>query len=489
MSKKKCEFWFVVGSQFLYGPEALETVEQRVKQMAEKMSEKLPYPLVFKGVVKTADGCTGIMKEANHCDECAGVVTWCHTFSPSKMWTVGLELLQKPWCHFATQYNRHIPNEEIDMDFMNLNQAAHGDREHGFIGARLRKSRKIIAGYWQDEPVLKELGDWMRSAAGAVFSRSLRVIRFGDNMRGVAVTEGDKVEALVKFGWQVDYWPVGHLVEVMNTVTEKEIDAKIAEYVARYDFATDDLETVRYQAKEEIAIRKIMGQEDSLAFANSFQDLYGMKQLPGLATQNIMADGMGYGAEGDWKVSAMTAIVKAMGEGLPGGSSFMEDYIYDLEPGNESSLGAHMLEVCPTLAAGKPRIEVHPLGIGDREPPARLVFEGAEGKGIVVSLVDMGGRMRMIVQDITCIKPLYEMPNLPVARVMWKSEPDLLTGVRCWVMAGGAHHSVLTTQVTAQMMEDWADIMDIEFIHITKDTTLEQMKEKLFFADLAWRLK
>lgn len=487
---REFEFWFVVGSQHLYGPEVLKTVEERAAEMAEAMNSSglLPCPLLFKGVGKTAQELTELMKDANRDDRCIGIVTWCHTFSPSKMWTQGLELLQKPWCHFATQYNRSIPNE-IDMDFMNLNQAAHGDREHGFIGARLRKSRKIIAGYWQDAPVVEELGAWMRSAAGAAISKTLRVIRFGDNMRNVAVTEGDKVEALIKLGWQIDYWPVGHLAETLNAVTECEIDAKMNEYRERYEFATDDMETVRYQAREEIAIRKIMEREGARAFANNFEDLYGMKQLPGLASQNIMAEGMGYGAEGDWKLAALTAVVKAMGEGLPGGSGFMEDYTYDLNPGDETALGAHMLEVCPTLASRRLRIEVHPLGIGGREPPARLVFEGAPGAGIVVTIVDMGGRMRVIAQDIECIKPILEMPNLPVARVMWKPMPDLLTGVKCWILAGGAHHSVLTTQVSAQMMEDWADLMGLEYVHIGKETTFEAMKEKLFLADLAWKLR
>lgn len=488
---KDYEFWFVVGSQFLYGPEVLETVEVRAREMAKKLSdsEQVPCKVVYKVTVKTEAECTKVMREANADGRCAGVITWCHTFSPSKMWIHGLGLLQKPWCHFATQYNRRIPNEEIDMDFMNLNQAAHGDREHGFIGARMRLARKIVVGYWEDAPVQKELGDWMRSAVGAAFSKELRLIRFGDNMRDVAVTEGDKVESEIKLGWQVDYWPVGHLVEVMDAVTEAEIDEKLAEYKARYDFATEDLDAVRYQAREELAIRKIMEREGAKGFINSFQDLYGMRQLPGLASQNILADGMGYGAEGDWKVSGMTAVVKAMGEGLKGGSAFMEDYTYDLEPGKEVSLGAHMLEVCPSVAAAKPRIEVHPLGIGDREPPARLVFEGAAGKGCVISLIDMGGRMRMIVQDIECIRPNLSMPNLPVARVMWKPAPDLLTGVKCWILAGGAHHSVLTTQVTPRMMEDWCEIMGIEFVHISTDTTFENLKERLFWNDLAWKLK
>ena len=441
------EFWFVVGSQFLYGPEVLDTVAERAAEMAESMSAsgKLPCKLVYKATVKTDAEITEIMKAANRAEDCLGVVTWCHTFSPSKMWIHGLGLLQKPWCHLATQYNRRIPNEAIDMDFMNLNQAAHGDREHGFIGARMRLPRKIIAGYWQDAPVLEELGAWMRSAIGYDFSHKLRIVRFGDNMRDVAVTEGDKVEAQIKLGWQVDYWPVGHLVETMDELTEAEVDAQMDEYRARYDFATDDIATVRYQAKEEAAMRKILAREGAQAFINNFQDLYGMEQLPGLASQNMMADGIGYGGEGDWKVSGMTAIMKKMAEGLEGGTLFMEDYTYDLEPGNEISLGAHMLEVCPSIAAEKPRIEIHPLGIGGKNPPARLVFEGKAGPGIVVSLIDMGGRLRMIIQDIEVIKPTLDMPNLPVARVMWKPAPDLLTGVKCWIAAGGEHHTVLST--------------------------------------------
>lgn len=484
-------FWFVVGSQPLYGQEVLDTIAQRGTEMAEKLTAapELPCKLLYKGIVKTEAECTQIMKEANADPSCAGVVTWCHTFSPSKMWIHGLTLLQKPWCHFATQYNRNIPNEEIDMDFMNLNQAAHGDREHGFIGARLRKPRKIIAGYWEDGSVRQELGCWMRSAVGAAVSRNLRLIRFGDNMRDVAVTEGDKVEAEIKLGWQVDYWPVGHLVETMGAVTEAEIDTQLDEYRARYDFSADDLETIRYQALEETAMRKILEREGAGGFINTFQDLYGMRQLPGLATQNMMADGFGFGAEGDWKAAGLTAVVKAMGAGLEGGSTFMEDYTYDLEPNAEVSLGAHMLEVCPSVAAKRPRIEVHPLGIGDREPPARLVFEGAPGEGIVVTLVDMGGRMRMIAQDILCIQPTLPMPNLPVARVMWRAQPDLLTGLKCWILSGGAHHSVLTTQVNAQMMEDWAEIMGIEFVHISKDTTFEGLKQQLFLNDLAWKLQ
>ena len=491
MALKNYEFWFVVGSQFLYGPEVLETVANRAEEMVEKMnaSGNLPCKLVYKVTAKTNKEITDVVREANYAENCAGIITWCHTFSPSKMWINGFANLQKPYLHFATQYNREIPNDEIDMDFMNLNQAAHGDREHGFIAARLRMPRKVIAGYWQDEDVQARIGSWMRAAVGVAFSKSLKVMRFGDNMREVAVTEGDKVEVQTKLGWQVNTWPVGKLVETMNEVTEAEIDAKMAEYESLYVMATEDIETVRYQAREEIAMKKMLDAEGCMAFANTFQDLYGMKQLPGLASQNLMAQGYGYGGEGDWKVSAMTAIMMAMSEGQTGGTAFMEDYTYHLEKGNEYSLGAHMLEVCPSLAAEKAKIEVHPLGIGDREPPARLVFEGKAGAAIVVSLVDMGGRLRLICQDIECVKPIMGMPNLPVARVMWRAMPDLTTGVECWITAGGAHHTVLSYDVTAEQMKDWATMMDIEFVHITKDTTVESLEQQLFLNDLAWKLK
>jgi L-arabinose isomerase len=483
------KFWFVVGSQFLYGPEVLETVAKRAAEMAEKMTASglLPAELMYKATVKTNAEITQVMKEANYDDECLGVVTWCHTFSPSKMWIHGFDLLRKPYCHFATQYNRRIPNEEIDMDFMNLNQAAHGDREHGFIATRMHLPRKVIAGYWQDESVLKELGDWMRAAIGYDFSRKLRIVRFGDNMRDVAVTEGDKVEAQIKLGWQVDYWPVGHLVETMNAVTDEEVEEQYNSYLERYDLDTDNIQSVKYQAREEVAMRKILDREGAKAFINTFQDLYGMEQLPGIASQNMMADGYGYGGEGDWKVSGMTAIMKAMAQGLEGGTVFMEDYTYDLKPGEEVSLGAHMLEVCPSMAANRPKIQVHALGIGDRKDPARLVFEGKAGPGIVVSLIDMGGRMRMIIQDIEVIKPILDMPNLPVARVMWKPAPDLLTGVKCWIHAGGAHHTVLSFDLTVDNLRDFARMTGIEFVLLDENTTPYALEKELMLGDIIWR--
>ncbi len=484
------QFWFVVGSQDLYGEEVLRTVAERAEEMAGWLSEKLPYPLVYKVTAMSSGQITKVIKEANFDDDCLGVVTWCHTFSPSKMWLTGLSMLQKPWCHLATQYNKEIPNEEIDMDFMNLNQAAHGDREHGFMGARLRKARKVIAGYWKEENVIARLAEFQKVCVGIDFSKNLKVMRFGDNMRGVAVTEGDKVEAQNKLGWEVNFWAVGDLVKEMDAVTEEEIDALCKEYFEQYDVATDNTAAIRYQAREEIAMKKMMDRNGCKAFSNTFQDLYGMEQLPGLASQHLMAQGYGYGGEGDWKVSAMTAILKKMGEGENGASAFMEDYTYHLVEGAKYSLGAHMLEVCPSLAANRPRIETHHLGIGmNRKDPARLVFDGREGKGIVVSLIDMGGRMRLIVQDIECVKPIMEMPNLPVAKVMWKAMPSLETGVECWITAGGAHHTVLSLDVTAEMMRDFARFMDIEFVHITKDTTVEALEDKLLVNDLIWKLR
>ena len=485
-------FWFVVGSQDLYGEDVLKTVAQRAAEMAEKMSQSLPYPLIYKVTAMSNAQIRDIVKQANYDDSCAGIITWCHTFSPSKMWLNGLAALQKPYCHFATQYNKEIPNDEIDMDFMNLNQAAHGDREHGFMAARLRMPRKVIAGYWQNEAVLERIGSWMKSCVGVAVSKNMRVMRFGDNMRHVAVTEGDKVEAQRKLGWEVNTWATGDLVAEMNKVTEREIDVLMAEYTEKYDINTENIAAIRYQAKEEIAIKRMMDREGCLAFSNTFQDLYGMEQLPGLASQHLMACGYGYGGEGDWKVAAMTAIMKAMGEGGNGASAFMEDYTYHLADGQEYSLGAHMLEVCPSLAdpTQRPKIETHHLGIGMNEKdPARLVFEGKEGDAIVVSLVDMGGRLRLIIQDILCVKPIMNMPNLPVARVMWQAMPNLTDGVELWITAGGAHHTVLSYDITARQMKDWAKMMDIECVHITKDTTLDALEKELFLNDLAWKLK
>ena len=487
---KQYQFWFIVGSQFLYGTEVLDTVAKRAAEMAEKLSAVLPYPLVYTVTAKSSQEISETIKKANYDESCAGVITWCHTFSPSKMWINGLSALQKPYCHLATQYNREIPNKEIDMDFMNLNQAAHGDREHGFIAARLRMPRKVIAGYWQDEDVQKRISSWMKAAVGAAASKEMKVMRFGDNMREVAVTEGDKVAVQAKLGWQVNTWAVGDLVKEMHGVSEEEIDTMMSEYESRYVMKTEKIDHVRYQAREEIAIQRLLDRERCKAFTNTFQDLYGMEQLPGLASQDLMSKGYGYGGEGDWKVAALTAVMKARGVNENGGSTFREDYSYHVVKGQEYSLGAHMLEVCPSVAAGKPCIETHPLSIGMNEKdPARLVFEGKAGDAIVVSLIDMGGRLRLICQDIHCVKPIMPMPNLPVARVMWQAEPSLTTGVECWITAGGAHHTVLSYDVTAEQMRDWSAMMDIEFVHITNETTVEKLEQDLFLADLAWKLK
>jgi L-arabinose isomerase len=485
------QFWFIAGSQHLYGDETLQHVRRHAQTMAEALSEakSIPCTVVYKPIVTTPEDILHTMMQANADPDCAGVIVWMHTFSPSKMWIGGLNALTKPYCHLHTQFNRNIPDEGIDMDFMNLNQSAHGDREHGFIGARMRIARKIVVGYWEDEPVRAKLGSWMRAAVGAMVSRSLKVMRFGDNMRQVAVTEGDKVEVQIKLGWQVNTWPVGDLVAIMNEVTEAQVDAQMAEYERKYTLATDDIETIRYQAREQIAMRKMLEQNQCGAYTNTFEDLHGIRQLPGLASQDLMAEGYGYGGEGDWKVSAMTHILKRMAEGMGGGTGFMEDYTYDLEAGKELSLGAHMLEVCPSLAAGRPEIHVDPLGIGDREPPARLVFEGHSGPAIVCSLVDMGGRLRLIVQDVEAVKPIYKMPNLPVARVMWKALPNFAEGAECWILAGGAHHTVFSYDVTADMMQDWAQIMGIEYVHIGRETNVQQFRQQLFLADLAWKLR
>ncbi len=488
---KEQEVWFVVGSQLLYGPKVLETVDERGREMAAFFDAKdnIPCKFVYKGTIKSNEEVSAIIREANYSHACIGIVSWCHTFSPSKMWINGLAHLQKPFCHLATQYHVEIPNDEIDMDFMNLNQAAHGDREHGFIGARMRLQRKVIVGHWKDESVIRDLGEWMRAAAGYKFSQNLSVVRFGDNMREVAVTEGDKVEAQIKLGWQVNTWPVGELANEIGKVSDREAEARVSEYKAVFDLKTEDLHAVEYQAKAEIAMLRILEREGAGAFTNTFEDLWGMEELPGIASQHLMSAGYGYGAEGDWKTAAMMHIIKAMTQGLKGGSSFMEDYTYHYEPGNEYSLGAHMLEVCPSIAASKPRIEVHPLGIGGKESPARLVFDGRPGPARAVSMIDMGGRFRLIVQDVECVTPIMSMPNLPVARVMWKIKPDFREGIRQWITAGGAHHTVLTYDATAAMLEDWAEMMGIEFVHLTDKTTTEDLKKELRVNDLLWKLR
>lgn len=451
-------FWFVVGSQLLYGEETLKKVEENSKIIAQGLKTKIP--VVYKGTVKSHDEATRIIKDANYDDSCLGIITFCHTFSPSKMWVNALNNLQKPWLHFHTQFYDEIPNEKIDMNYMNLHQSAHGDREHGFIGARLQKTRKVIAGHWENPNTSKAISEWQEAVAAYHESRSLRVIRFGDNMREVAVTEGDKVEAQLRFGWQVNTVPVGTLVDKIKNVSIEELDAKMREYKSDYQFNTDDIATVEYQARAEIAIRKVLDSYQAKAFTNTFEDLYQMEQLPGLATQNMMKDGYGYGGEGDWKTAAMTRIFKSIGKI----ATFMEDYTYDWK--NGLILGAHMLEVCPSIAAGQPKIEVHHLGIGGKNPPARLVFEGKEGPAKAISLIDLGNRFRLIALDVECVKPTKMMPNLPVARVMWKPKPNLETSAVCWLIAGGAHHTTLAYDISLGFLHDFTNLLGIEFIHI-----------------------
>ncbi len=475
------KFWFITGSQAMYGEETLRQVDADSRAITAGL--KLPFPVEYKLTAKSNAEIVQIIREANYDDDCAGIITFCHTFSPSKMWINGLSMLQKPWLHFHTQFNESIPNEEIDMDYMNLHQSAHGDREHGFIGARMRLPRAVVAGYWKDPAVQEKIADWQRAAIGVQFSRNLKIVRFGDNMREVAVTEGDKVETQMQLGWQVNTWAVGDLVKEMDAVTEQEIDALVQEYAALYTFDASDLDAIRYQAREEIAIERILKREGAMAFSNTFEDLYGMKQLPGLASQHLMHKGYGFGAEGDWKTAGMTAVIKAM---YPdGAASFMEDYTYDYK--HELILGSHMLEVCPSIAAEKPRIEVHPLGIGHKEPPARVVFEGKAGAAKAVSLIDAGGRLRLIVQDVTCEKPFQSMPNLPVARTMWRPAPSFLKGLECWIIAGGAHHTVLTYDLTDEAIRDWARVMDIELVRIDAQTTTDALERDLRLGDLIYR--
>ena len=489
MAIKDYEFWFIVGTQHLYGEEIFADINSHAQDMCDEWSKKLPCKVVAKPCVKTSSEILNVIEQANNTPNCAGIITWMHTFSPSKMWISGLNALNKPYLHVNTQYNRDIPWDSIDMDFMNLNQSAHGDREHGYIHARMRKKVKVIAGYWKDEQFQNKMGIWMRAAVGASESRKLRVLRISDNMRNVAVTDGDKIEAQIKLGWQVDHYGVGDIIKYVNAVTDDEIDAQMQVYKNNYEFDTDNIGSVRYQAREEVAIKKFLDENGFGAFHTNFEDLQELRQLPGLAAQDLMRQGYGFGAEGDWKVAAMDVIMKSMAEGMTGGTAFMEDYTYHLEKGNEHILGAHMLEVCPLVAADKPKIQVHPLGIGGKSDPARLVFDSKNGDAIVASLVDMGGRMRLIVNDIKACNPLKPMPKLPVAGVMWKPLPSLAVSAECWIKAGGAHHSVLSYDVTAEMMKDWAEMMGIEFLHIGENTTVEDFEKEIFWNDIAYKLK
>ena len=493
MEPKASVFWFITGSQHLYGPETLKEVDVHSRIIADWLDQNtLPHcRVVFKPVVTTPDEIRKLCIEANTDSTCAGLITWMHTFSPAKMWIAGLSELNKPLLHLHTQFNRDIPWDSIDMDFMNLNQSAHGDREYGFIGARLRLSRKVVVGFWKDAEVCREIQVWMNAAISFIEGKTLKIARFGDNMRQVAVTEGDKVEAQIKFGWSIDGFGIGDLVDRVRSVSDNEANGLLDEYRALYEFAPDalqgdGLDAVREQARIELALKGFLNEGGYSAFTTNFEVLHGMKQLPGLAVQRLMAAGYGFGGEGDWKTSALVRVMKIMNQGLPDGTSFMEDYTYHLEPGNEMILGAHMLEVCPTLAKAKPRIEVHPLGIGGKADPARLVFDGRSGDAIAASLVDMGGRFRLIISVVDALEPMHDMPKLPVARVLWKPQPSLREGAQAWILAGGAHHTGFSYTVTTEHMLDWAEMAGIEVVVINNETRIPAFKNELRVNDMVW---
>ncbi|ELA80225.1 TPA: L-arabinose isomerase [Enterococcus faecium] len=466
------EFWFVVGSQHLYGEEALREVKKHAQEMVDELNEngQLPYPIRLQELAVTADTITKIMKEVNYREEVAGVITWMHTFSPAKMWIRGTKLLQKPLLHLATQYNESIPWKTIDMDFMNLNQSAHGDREYGFINARLNKQNKIVVGYWKRPEIQKEIADWMDVAVAYNESFGIKVARFGDNMRNVGVTEGDKVEAQIQFGWTVDYFGIGDLVQVIDRVSDEEVDQLFEEYKELYTFDYGDYEEktweehVKVQAQQEIGIRRFLEEGGYNAFTTNFEDLYGMKQLPGLAVQRLMAEGYGFSGEGDWKTAAIDRLLKIMARGKYTG--FMEDYTYELASGQEAILESHMMEVDPTLAATKPRIVVSPLSMGDREDPARLVFDGKAGEGVVVSMADFGTHYKLLINEVEAFEPTTEAPNLPVARVLWKTKPNFHEGVHSWIQAGGGHHTVVSLNLTTDQIETWAKLVELETVVI-----------------------
>ena len=490
-SLKKYRFWLVVGSQDLYGEDVLRKVDEHAKAMADGFNADpaIPCTVVFRPVVRSSEEIYHTLQAANTDGDCAGVITWMHTFSPSKMWIRGLSVLHKPILHLNTQYNRDIPWDGIDMDFMNLNQSAHGDREHGFILARMRLQQKVISGWWKDEATRRRMAGWMRAAVGAFESRRLRVLRISDNMRGVAVTEGDKVEAQIRFGWQVDHYGVEDIIRRVDAVTEAEIDAQMAEYAARYEMATDRIDAVRYQAREEAALKRFLEEGNFGAFHTNFEDLQQLRQLPGLAAQDLMRQGYGFAAEGDWKTAALCRILKLMTADLDAGTAFMEDYTYNFDPACAMNMGAHMLEVCPSVACEKPKIRVFPLGIGGREHPARLTFRAKSGPAVLATIVDMGDRFRMIVNDVECREQEHDMPNLPVSAVLWKPLPDLQTSAEAWIYAGGAHHSVLSYGLTAEELGDFAEIMDLEYIHIGRETKIPELRRELTWNDLVWKLK
>ncbi len=482
--------YFITGSQDLYGEECLMQVAEDSKVIASYLNDKIDgVEISYQATVRDEASCVDALARATNDPDCIAVITWMHTFSPAKMWIKGLQFLKKPLLHFHTQANEKLPYDEIDMDFMNLNQTAHGGREYGFMVSRLGVKREVIVGYYQHEDVIEKIKKFIDVARAVDFSKNLNVAMFGSNMREVSVTDGDRVESQIKYGWNVNYYGIGDLVALVNAVTDKEVEDKMAEYASLYEINTTDLDAVKEQAKYEIALEKFLKAGNFGAYTDTFQDLHGLKQLPGLATQRMMAKGYGFGAEGDYKTSALNAIMVEMAKGRKGSTGFMEDYTYDFTKGEEVVLGAHMLEVSPDFASNKPKIEVHQLGIGGKEPPARLVFDGVEGDGVAVCMVDMGNRFRLICASIELVKQPKAMPKLPVARIMWKLKPDHATGAAAWIYAGGAHHTVVSTALTVEDIRLFAKLTDTELVVIDESTKLDALQDKLDMLDLLSKLK
>lgn len=491
---KGLEVWFVTGSQHLYGEETLQQVAEHAQQIATALhnATKLPVSVVFKPVVKSTEEIMAVCSEANSVKACIGIIAWMHTFSPAKMWIGGLKILRKPLLHFHTQFNRDIPWSTIDMDFMNLNQSAHGDREFGFMVSRMRLNRKVVVGHWQEEDVLNEIGIWVRAAAGWHDWQGARFVRFGDNMRFVAVTEGDKVEAELKFGYSVNTHGVGDLVNKINEVADGDLKNLVAEYKDTYRIAdvllNGQAASLQEAARIELGLKQFLVEGNFKGFSDTFEDLHGMVQLPGIAAQRLMQQGYGFAGEGDWKTAALVRAMKVMAAGLPGGVSFMEDYTYHLDPANPMVLGAHMLEICPSIAAETPRCEIHPLGIGGKADPVRLVFTAAAGPAINASIVDMGNRFRLLVNDVEAVAPEHDLPKLPVARVLWKPLPDLKTGCAAWILAGGAHHTGYSQSLTAAHLEAFAEMAGIEFVRIGQNTSLYDFKNELRWNEVYYKI-
>jgi L-arabinose isomerase len=487
LNLKTFEVWFVTGSQHLYGEETLRQVDEHSKIIAEALtnSPQIPVRVVFKPVVKTPDEILKICREANVAPNCVGIITWMHTFSPAKMWIGGLKALQLPILHLHTQFNRDIPYESIDMDFMNLNQSAHGDREFGHIMTKMNINRKVVVGHWQAESVHEKINVWARVAVGKYKMQTMKVARFGDNMRQVAVTDGDKVAAEMKFGFSVNTYAVGDLVQVINQISSVQIERLMQEYEDTYQLMPsllkngDRRSSLIEAARIELGIKTFLEDGGFSAYTNTFEDLHGMRQLPGIGSQRMMAAGYGYGGEGDWKTSAMVHIMKLMASGMKGGNSFMEDYTYHFDPANPMVLGSHMLEVCPSIADGLVKCEVHPLGIGGKEDPVRLVFNGAAGNCLNVSLIDLGNRFRLIVNEVEAVSVTENFPKLPTARALWKPQPSMEVGLQAWILAGGAHHTVYSQNLTTEYLEDFAEMLDVELVVIDKDTTIRGLKREL----------